>query len=255
MKWALLQIDMVQGDCRANIASVERLMSRQPPCDVYVLPEMWATGFITSPTEATFQAGVVALDWMRNKAMQLHCYMAGTLAIAEDGEHYNRFFWISPEGVVRYYDKRHLFSIGAESRQYKAGQQRVIVDCNGMRVLLCTCYDLRFPVFLRNRGDYDVLLCVASWPAARASVWKILLQARAIENQCIAVGVNRVGKDEHGDYAGDTLAFDAYGRTITPAVNGEGMLIFEPNLDALNAFRQKFAVLSDADTFVADWQA
>lgn len=252
MKCALLQMNLAENDADTNISTAERLMQSHPHADVYVLPEMWATGFVTSPSDATFAAAKQALAWMQRKAVEQQCCIAGSLPVREDNHSYNRFYWIAPDGTTTHYDKRHVFTPGGEGQHYATGERRVVVPCCGVRFLLLVCYDLRFPVFARNRGDYDVMLCVASWPAARAHVWDLLLRARAVENQCYAIGVNRVGTDRHGNYSGGSVCVDAYGRNLTPSLDGEGVLVCNLDMESLQAFRQKFPVLDDADSFTID---
>ena len=176
---------------------------------------------------------------MRRYAAGHDCAVAGSVAVQEDGKYYNRFYFVSPDGEVRSYDKKHLFTYGGEDKHYTAGTERVVVNYRGVRFLLEVCYDLRFPVWSRNRGDYDVALYVASWPSPRVEAWKALLRARAIENQ-----------DPYCDYCGGTAAIDPYGKTLSACEDGkEGQAEAFIDMNELEAFRKKFPVLDDADAF------
>lgn len=160
----------------------------------------------------------------------------------------NRFYFVRPDGSVAHYDKHHLFSYGGEQQHYTAGQERVVVEWGGIRFLLQVCYDLRFPVWSRNRADYDCTLYVASWPTSRQAAWTTLLHARAIENQCYVLGANRVGTDPACTYSGGSVIIDPYGRDLAACpCNEECAAVAELDMDALRAFRKKFPVLNDRD--------
>ena len=170
------------------------------------------------------------------------------IAVHEDGKYYNRFHFVTPDGAVTTYDKKHLFTFGGEHERFTAGDKRVIVDYKGVRILLEICYDLRFPIWSRNRGDYDMIIYVASWPTPRVESWKALLTARAIENQCYVAGVNRVGTDPGNEYCGGSRVIDPYGKVIASCEDGKEMEAWaEVDLNVLEAFRAKFPVLDDAD--------
>ena len=246
----LLQTDIVWDDAEANIAVADRLVTANPGADLYVLPEMWATGFVTAPTARTLAAAAPALDWMRRTAAERRCAVAGSLAVDEGGSLRNRLYFVTPDEVC-HYDKHHLFTYGGEHLHYAPGADRVVVSWAGARILLQVCYDLRFPVFARNHGDYDVALYVANWPESRQLVWETLTRARALENQCFVAAVNRAGRDPLCPYVGGTLCVDAYGHTLADAgrADREAVLTVELDLARLARFRTKFPVLSDADAF------
>ena len=190
------------------------------------------------------------MEWMRRTADERGCAIAGSIAVEEKGRYYNRFFFVKPSGQTEWYDKRHLFTYGGEHHTYTPGSQRTVVEWRGMRFLLQVCYDLRFPVWSRNRGDYDVALYVASWPTPRVEAWKALLRARAIENQCYVVAVNRVGEDPSCQYCGGSAVIDPYGKTLAACEDGcacEAEAVID--IDVLEDFRKKFPVLGDADAF------
>jgi omega-amidase len=217
---------------------------------VVVLPEMFNSGFSMASAQVAETMDGPTVNWLQTQARALGKVLAGSLAISEDGCFYNRFVWVTPDGSVTSYDKRHRFRMADEHQHYSAGSQRCIVDVDGWRVCLSVCYDLRFPVWLRNRGDYDALICVANWPAARQLAWSSLLRARAIENQCYVVGLNIVGVDGNDvAYSGGSAIYSAEGNGLIEA--GEAMGVFTASLDgqALAEYRQSFPVWQDADPF------
>ena len=224
--------------------------------DLYVLPEMWSTGFATEP-EGIAESDGSSLNWMKQMANRLDAAVAGSIATENDGKYYNRFYFVKPandgsDNEIEYYDKHHLFTYSGEHLRYTAGERRVVVEWRGWRFLLQVCYDLRFPIFARNCAEgpdaYDVALYVASWPTSRRAPWDALLRARAIENQCYVCGVDRTGDDPACHYNGGTAIIDAYGNTVAACPDGEVSAIsIELDMDKLAAFRKKFPVLSDRD--------
>ena len=225
MKVTLLQLDIQWASPQENILRAQRLMDQQPNSDLYVLPEMWATGFATEPHE-----------------------------IAEDEKHSLALchYFVHPSGEVCFYDKRHLFTYGHEDRYYTAGDTHTIVDFMGFRILLLTCYDARFPVWSRygRAGDYDIIVYVANWPQSRQSAWQILMRARAIENQCFVVAVNRVGDDAICHYAGNSAVIDARGNTLVRGRYDEECAVgCVLQKETLTTMRQRFKVLDDRDLF------
>ncbi len=190
------------------------------------------------------------LQWMRSVAAQYGVTIAGGVAVKVGEEYFNRLYVVRSDGSYAKYDKRHLFSFSGEHEVYKAGDERVVVEIDGVKVLLLICYDLRFPVWCRNRGDYDLIVCVANWAASRRFVWDTLLRSRAIENVSYMCGVNIVGEDLSCSYSGGTAAINYLGQTVAVVADGEqGVATFEVDIEALRAFRRKFPVLGDADRF------
>lgn len=235
--------------CR-NRFGAEAMIASAPGCDLYVLPEMFSTGFCTSPEGVAEHEPCDSLKWMKDSAEMFSAAIAGSVAVEENGRFFNRFYFVTPDGNAVYYDKRHLFTYGGEHLKFTAGKERKIVEYKGVRILLQVCYDLRFPVWSRNRGDYDMALYVASWPETRADAWRQLLKARAIENQCFVAGVNRIGTDPSNSYCGGTMLIDPYGKVIAECADGmESVAVAEISMEELAAFRQKFPVLDDADDF------
>lgn len=217
--------------------------------DLFVLPEMFTTGFSMNALANAEPVGGETYLWMQNLATQLDTAIAGSVAIEVDGQVFNRMLFASPQGIT-HYDKRHLFRMAGEHQRYAPGDDRVIVEWRDWRIKLEICYDLRFPVFSRNRGDYDLLLYVANWPGKRANHWRALLPARAIENLACVVGVNRIGTDAKGwEYKGDSLAIDAKGHIQLDMANDEGISSTAFSARALHEWREQFPADLDSDVF------
>ena len=247
MRVTILQRDIVWGEPAANIERADKAISANAGADLYILPEMFSTGFCTLP-EGIAESEGLSLEWLKAKAAAMNAAIAGSVATEEQGKYYNRFYFVKPDGSVEYYDKRHLFTYGGEHNHYTAGDKRVVVEWRGVRILLEICYDLRFPIWSRNRGDYDMIIYVASWPTPRVEAWKALLVARAIENQCYVAGVNRVGDDPNCTYCGGSSIIDPYGHHLAICADScECEASAEIDMEALEAFREKFPVLKDAD--------
>jgi predicted amidohydrolase len=214
-----------------------------------VLPEMFSTGFSMSAAEIAEPMSGPTVTWLEAEARARNKVICGSLVIEDGGRYYNRFVWAAP-GATECYDKRHRFRLAGEHENYAAGRQRLVVDLDGWRICPMICYDLRFPVWFRNRGDYDVLLCVANWPAARRAAWSTLLCARAIENQSYVVGVNILGVDGNGiAYSGDGAVYSPEGHPLIEARDARG--VFTVTLDnvALSRYRSSFPAWQDADAF------
>ena len=244
---AIVQRDIVWSDIEANLEVVERMLSGVK-ADVMVLSEMFQTGFVTNPQGIADEGRT--LEWMKRVAAQLDAAVVGSVAIRHGEEYRNRLYFVKPDGESLYYDKFHLFSVGGESKHFTAGRERVVVEWRGVRYLLAICYDLRFPVWSRQRGDYDAMIYTALWPKVRREVWRTLLRARAIENQVYVIGVNRVGEEPTGlVYSGDSAVIGYYGEAVKDMGDEQGVAIAEIDIGALDNFREKFAVWRDADSF------
>ena len=247
MKVTILQHDIEWANPEKNRQRLEEMIDRKPGADLYVLTEMWSTGFATEPEDIAERDGA-SLLWMQRLARQHDAALAGSIAVEEEGRFYNRLYFVRPDGSFEHYDKRHLFTYGGEDKHFTRGERRVVVEWRGVRLLLEVCYDLRFPVWSRNHGDYDTALYVASWPKSRVEAWSTLLRARAIENQCYVVGVNRIGEDPNCEYCGGSAIIDPYGRTLAECERDkECCAEAELDMEALEAFRKKFPVLRDGD--------
>lgn len=251
MKITILQTDTAWANPAANVATAERLLRQAPGADLYVLPEMWATGFATEPHDIAETTDSIALKWMRQTAADCQCALSGSLLIkTQDGLFRNRHFFVTPEKTT-FYDKHHLFTYGHEDRHITAGDNRVIVSFQGRQFLLLTCYDLRFPVWARYgvAGNYDAIILTANWPERRQQAWRVLTRARAIENQCYLIGCNRVGSDHFCHYVGESLVCGPKGETLLELGHEEAAKTVELDFAALDAVRSRFRVLDDRDTF------
>lgn len=253
MKVALLQTDIAWGDANENIRRAQLLMERAAGSDLYVLPEMWSTGFATQPADIAHDADSnMAIEWMRQVATEKRCAICGSLSVRlADGTYRNRHYFVDGRNHREYfYDKHHLFTYGGENKHYTAGDSHTIVEFEGFRILLLTCYDLRFPCWSRysDAHAFDMMVVVANWPQSRQSAWQILTRARAIENQAYLVGVNRVGDDDYSHYIGASCVVDAIGRTLGRChTDMPDVVTVDLSLSELQRRRSKFRVLDDRD--------
>jgi omega-amidase len=251
---ALVQTATHWHDPEANRHMFETWLGSVPAgTGLVVLPEMFSTGFTMAARAVAEPMDGPTVRWMRDTARSLSATVCGSLVIREGRACFNRFVWMPPDGPAVTYDKRHRFRMADEHRAYAAGTQRVVVRMGEWRLLPLVCYDLRFPVWLRNRGDYDALLAVANWPAVRQIAWQTLLRARAIENLAYAVGVNVLGTDGNGvEYAGGSAVYGPEGDALLDAGSRPG--VFAATLDgaALTALRARFPAWQDADAFTLD---
>ena len=258
MKATLLQTDIRWAQPQENILQAQQLIDSHKGADLYVLPEMWSTGFAVEPEGVAHEeADNIALRWMQDTARKGQCAICGSLAVhLNDGTYRNRHYFVDGRAdKFYYYDKHHLFSYGHEHEHYTPGHEHTIVNYCGMRLLLLTCYDLRFPCWSRYADglEFDAIILVANWPQARQTAWDVLIRARAIENQCYMVAVNRVGDDYFGHYEGRSAAIDPIGRTIGECQPSEHQgLTIELDIAELQRRREKFHVLEDGDKFYMD---
>ena len=250
LRVALIQTAPAWHDPAANREAFTRIIDTiKDGVDLIVLPEMFSTGFTMSSRKVAETMNGETVAWLRSEAAQRDVAIVGSVVI-EDRSYFNRLVWMPPDGRATVYDKRHLFRMAGEHEHYAAGRERVVVTFGSWRLCVSVCYDLRFPVWLRCRNDYDVMLCVANWPAARQSAWDALLRARAVENQCYVVGVNRVGVDGNNvEYRGGSAVYDWNGTALVEGTDEPGAHTASLDLDALEAYRQRFPAWRDADDF------
>lgn len=246
MKILGLNLDIQWKDKIANFKMIETVLE-QESADIFLLPEMFATGFYMNAAEIA-DRNEETLLWIKSFAKTKNAAICGSASVEDRGKFYNRMYFVQPNGEVAFYDKAHLFTYSGENKNYTAGNERVVVNYKGFRILLQVCFDLRFPVFSRNNNDYDVILYVANWPESRVVAWEHLLKARAIENLAYVFGLNRIGTDGNNlIYKESSHCFFADGSTISKK---EGNLVnAELDIEKLQEFREKFPFLEDRDDF------
>lgn len=233
----------------------EKINAIATPTELVVLPEMFSTGFSMKPKQLAETMDGETISWMKRIAASRKIILAGSVIIEAEGNYYNRLVWMLPNGQYGYYDKRHRFAFAGEDEHYTAGNRRLVAQVNGWKVNLLICYDLRFPVWARQQvqdgqPEYDLLLYVANWPQRRSHAWQTLLQARAIENQCYVVGVNRVGHDGNDIYhSGDSMVIDPLGQVLYHKVDDEDVFTITLHKGNLEEVRSKFPFWKDGDTF------
>lgn len=236
------------------------ISSLKEKTDLIVLPEMFTTGFTMAPKKTAEPSKGPTLNWMKLKAGEKNAVITGSVAVEENGKFYNRLFWTEPNGDTDTYDKRHLFRVAHEEEHYSMGSKKIIKTIRGWKICPLICYDLRFPVWSRNKSvktngyytpSYDILIYVANWPEVRNYPWKQLLIARAIENQCYVVGVNRIGADGNNiPHSGDSMVINPRGEVISKTKAGvESIETIELDKSYLEEFRKIFPVGLDADDF------
>ena len=257
MTFTLIQTQLCWEDREANLRQLEEKINNiQTSTQVVVLPEMFSTGFSMKPEKLAEKMDGPSVNWMKRVAATKKVILTGSLIIEEDGNYFNRLIWMLPNGQYGFYDKRHLFAFAHEDQHYTGGTQRLIASVNGWKINLLVCYDLRFPVWARQQFDaeqnfeYDVLVYVANWPERRNTAWKALLQARAIENQCYVIGVNRVGNDGNNIYhSGDSMVIDPLGSILYHKEHDEDVFTITLQTEHLKEVREKFQFWRDADDF------
>ncbi|TBW29847.1 amidohydrolase [Gramella sp. KN1008] len=249
---AFIQANLEWEDPEANRSLFsEEINKLSSDVDLIILPEMFTTGFSMNAEKLAEPTESKTLDWLKEKARAKNAAVTGSVIITENGNYYNRLFFVYPDGSYKLYDKRHTFTLAKEDETYAAGKERLIVEYKDWKICPLICYDLRFPVWARNTEDYDLLIYVANWPEKRVNAWDALLKARAIENMCYCVGLNRTGIDGDGYvYNGHSAAYDVLGNELTE-LNREDEFTAEITLDkeSLYETRNKLKFLQDRDKF------
>ncbi|WP_366185348.1 amidohydrolase [Flavobacterium ovatum] len=251
MKIALVQSALVWENPSANRRQFEdKISGLELAIDLIVLPEMFSTGFTMNPAQVAETMTGATVQWMQKLAKSRHCALIGSLVITENNNYYNRLLFVFPSGEIQFYDKRHLFTLAGEEKIYTTGKQKLIVDYLGWKICLLVCYDLRFPVFSRNVENYDLLIYVANWPETRVLAWDILLRARAIENICYTIGVNRIGIDANG------MAYNGHSQLIAPTgdykispLETDDTFVTDIYQNTVAETRKRFNFLNDRDFF------
>jgi len=249
---ALIQTDLAWENPNQNrLNFTKKIEGITEDVDLVILPEMFTSGFTMNASDVAETMDGETVSWMRDLSSKKGIAIVGSLVISENNNFYNRLLFVEPSGKITYYDKRHTFTLVGEDETYTAGKEKVIIDYKGWKICPLICYDLRFPVWARNTEDYDVLIYVANWPKPRVSAWDALLKARAIENMCYCIGVNRVGIDGvHSNYSGHSAVYDVLGNTLTSMLpNEEQIEIITLEKRHIDAYRNKLKFLNDKDSF------
>ena len=251
LKVALVQTDLVWENKKRNLSNIEKSIGLLPSdIDVIILPEMFNTGFTMNPAPFAEKMEGETLQWMKKISHQKNAALTGSLIIAEGNGYYNRLIWILPDGSYSYYDKKHLFTLAGEENFYQAGKKRLIVEFKGWKICPVICYDLRFPVWLRNTENYDCLIVVANWPERIISHWEHLIMARAIENQCYVIGVNRVGTDGNDFYHnGSSMLVNPIGKKLLKLSDIDTVVVAILKYDQITQIRKDLPFLNDRDQF------
>jgi omega-amidase len=250
-----IQTNLYWEDKTANLTMLEKKIDTLNGSEVVVLPEMFSTGFSMQPRLFAETMDGPTIAWMREIAARKKIILTGSIMAEEDGKYFNRLIWMLPTGQFGYYDKRHLFAFAGEHKHYSPGSRRLIAQVKGWRILLLTCYDLRFPVWSRQQltnhlPEYDAIIYVANWPDRRNLAWRTLLQARAIENQCFVIGVNRVGSDGNGIYhSGYSSVIDPLGEILYQQKDSEEIYTHMLDAENLKVVREKIPFWKDGDSF------
>lgn len=251
MKIALIQTSLAWENPMENRSHLaQKITGFMEDVDLIVLPEMFSSGFTMNPKEVSESMQGETVSWLQHLAKAKNCAITGSLVIEEKGNYYNRLVFVFPNGDIKTYDKRHLFSLAGEDQFYKAGAEKLIVEYKGFKICPLVCYDLRFPVFSRNVENYDVLLYVANWPKPRVNAWDILLKARAVENMSYVIGVNRIGTDDNNhEYVGHSQAVDFLGNYLLEPQEADSVFIVKLDKAKLMETRDKLGFLNDKDRF------
>ena len=253
-----IQTNLIWEDKTANMELLQQKIDTiAEKTEIVVLPEMFTTGFSMNAVMLAETMDGETIEWMKTVSNKNGIVLTGSVMIKEEDKYFNRLVWMLPNGQYGYYDKRHLFAYGEEDQHYSPGNKRLIASVKGWKINLQVCYDLRFPVWARqsfdsaqDQSEYDVLIYVANWPERRNHAWKTLLCARAIENQCYVVGVNRVGDDAKNiHYSGNTLVIDPMGQVLYHMADEEDVNTITLSKEKLEEVRTKFPFLNDADDF------
>jgi len=248
MRVTLIQSNLQWEDIPANLELFDKKIAQIEETDIIVLPEMFTTGFTMNAAALAETMDGTTVQWMKKQAASKQSVITGSLIIKEEEKFYNRLIWMLPDGTYQYYDKRHLFTMAKEEETFTAGQEKISIEYLGWKICPFICYDLRFPVWNRNTLDYDIAIYVANWPDRRSFHWRSLLLARAIENQCFVIAVNRVGHDgKDFYYSGHSSVIDPAGEIIYQSADVEDLFTAKLSLVHLREVREKLPFLKDRD--------
>jgi predicted amidohydrolase len=250
LKITLIQTSLFWENIESNLSSFDAMIDDiREETNLIVLPEMFTTGFSMNAEKLAQEMDGKAAGWLREKSRSRQTDITGSMIITENGKYFNRLLWAKPDGTLFHYDKRHLFRMTGEEKIYSGGEKNITVELKGWRIRPFICYDLRFPCWTRNFNNcYDVAVFIASWPEKRSYHWKTLLTARAVENQCYVIGVNRIGEDGNGfRHSGDSSVIDFAGRILFQRQNEEAVFSVSLSYSALDEYRKSFPAWMDAD--------
>lgn len=249
LKIALVQTNLVWEEIEQNLSNLDDMLW-SADADVIILPEMFTTGFSNEAKKLAVKMDSAPVQWMHDLACRLGSLLMGSMIIEEEGKYYNRLLCAFPDGSMQHYDKRHLFSLMHEDDYYTAGRERLIFDYKGWKIFPLVCYDLRFPVWSRNVEMADLMIFVANWPEKRQKHWNLLLNARAVENQCYVAGVNRIGEDGGGiPHNGMSAVYDFWGNEQLSAKDLQGVFTVELSKEKIEEHRERFGFWRDRDNF------
>jgi len=247
---SLIQSDIIWEDKNSNLKKYQEQIDKIESTELIILPEMFTTGFSMNPKNISEKMDGETIQWMKDNASKMNSAICGSIIIEEDDKYFNRFIWVNPDNSIYHYDKRHLFSYAGENKNYTPGDSKIIIQYKGWKICPLICYDLRFPVWSRNSEEYDLLIYVANWPAKRKLAWRSLLVARAIENQCYVIGVNRVGLDNSGNlHSGETSIINALGEQLYVKSHSEDLYTNDISKLELEKVRKQLPFLNDKDNF------
>lgn len=247
-----IQTSLEWENINANLDNFNHILDNfKESTDLIILPEMFTTGFSMNSEKLAEDFSGKAIQFLKHQAAAHGCVITGSIIFKSGNSFFNRLIWCEANGKISHYDKHHLFALARENYSYSPGISKVIMEIKGWKILPLICYDLRFPVWSRNTDHYDLSIYIANWPEKRKTAWKTLLPARAIENQCYVVGVNRIGLDgKQISYSGDSAAYDFYGAIISESpINAEEIKTVVLNKNILDKFRADFPFLNDMDSF------
>ena len=247
---SLIQSDIIWEDKNSNLKKYQEQIDKIESTELIILPEMFTTGFSMSPKNISEKMDGETIQWMKQNAHKMNSAICGSIIIEEGSKYFNRFIWVNPDGSIHQYDKRHLFSYAGENDNYTPGDSKIIIEYKGWKICPLICYDLRFPVWSRNSEEYDLLIYVANWPSKRKFAWRSLLVARAIENQCYVIGVNRVGFDNNENFhSGETSIINALGESLYVKSHNEDLYTNDISKSELDKIRKQLPFLNDKDSF------
>ncbi len=250
LKVSIIQTDLICKNKKQNFKKIEALLNKKIDTDLILLPEMFNTAFYPSETKLAEPINSISQIWLKNISIKYDCAIAGTMMIKEEGKIYNRFVLIEKGKLVGSYNKRHLFSLSDEKKQLESGKELKIINYKGWKICPQICYDLRFPVYSRNKYDYDILIYLANWPEKRINAWDVLLKARSIENQCFTIGVNRVGTDSNGfHFPGHSNIIDPEGNSLIKVDSNECLKTISICKESIVKTRRIYPFLNDIDKF------